>query len=202
MVLIATSAASRPRAISTRPMRGTLWRASKVYQRPPRIDLEPGAEIHRRRIRRHADVAEIAGAVARRDVHAAAERDGEVREVAAHAAPLGEAARGAARGVGVLIVELDVRVDEIADRLHPAPSPAACRRTAPRPCPSSGRSRSTGWRAGTPGRHGAGRPRHAARPRGRRDRACRCRRRWCRRQSAARPGGASTRTHLLPKPST
>ena len=35
-VLIAASAASRPRAISTRPMRGVLFRASKVYQRPPR----------------------------------------------------------------------------------------------------------------------------------------------------------------------
>jgi hypothetical protein len=36
VVLIATSAASRPRAISTRPMRGMLWRASNVYHRPPR----------------------------------------------------------------------------------------------------------------------------------------------------------------------
>ena len=36
VLLIATSAASRPRAISTRPIRGTLLRASKVYQRPPR----------------------------------------------------------------------------------------------------------------------------------------------------------------------
>jgi hypothetical protein len=36
VVLIATSAASRPRAIITRPMRGTLWRASKVCQWPPR----------------------------------------------------------------------------------------------------------------------------------------------------------------------
>ena len=54
------------------------------------IDLEPGAEIHRLRLGRHADVAEIAGAVARRDVHAAAQRDREVREVAAHAAALDE----------------------------------------------------------------------------------------------------------------
>ena len=69
-------------------MRGMLWRASKVYQLPDEIDLEPGREIHRRVVRRHADVAEIAGAIARRDVHAAAERDREMREVAAHAAPL------------------------------------------------------------------------------------------------------------------
>ena len=32
----ATSVASRPRAIRMRPMRGLLWRASKVYQLPPR----------------------------------------------------------------------------------------------------------------------------------------------------------------------
>ena len=36
VLLSATSAASRPRAISTRPMRGVLLRASKVYQRPSR----------------------------------------------------------------------------------------------------------------------------------------------------------------------
>lgn len=36
VLLIATSAASRPRAISTRPIRGTLNRASKVYQLLPR----------------------------------------------------------------------------------------------------------------------------------------------------------------------
>ena len=36
MVESATSVASRPRAITTRPMRGLLWRASNVYQRPPR----------------------------------------------------------------------------------------------------------------------------------------------------------------------
>ena len=35
-VTIATSVASRPRAIRMRPMRGVLWRASNVYQRPPR----------------------------------------------------------------------------------------------------------------------------------------------------------------------
>ena len=35
VLLIATSVASRPRAISTRPIRGTLFRASNVCQRPP-----------------------------------------------------------------------------------------------------------------------------------------------------------------------
>ena len=35
-VEIATSVASRPRAIRMRPIRGMLCRASNVYQRPPR----------------------------------------------------------------------------------------------------------------------------------------------------------------------
>ena len=34
-MVIGTSQASRPRAMTTRPMRGVLWRASKVIQRPP-----------------------------------------------------------------------------------------------------------------------------------------------------------------------
>ena len=35
-VVIATSTASRPRVIRTRPMRGVLWRGSNICQRPPR----------------------------------------------------------------------------------------------------------------------------------------------------------------------
>ena len=68
-------AASRPRAISTRPIRGMLLRAIERVPAPAEIGLEPGGEIHRAVRRRDADVAEIAGAVARRNVHAAAERD-------------------------------------------------------------------------------------------------------------------------------
>src|SRR3712207_4130539 len=54
------------------------------------IDLEPGAEIHRSVDRPHADIAEIARAVAGRDVHAAAEGNGEMSEIAADAVPLHE----------------------------------------------------------------------------------------------------------------
>src|SRR3977135_153363 len=35
-VVMAQSVASRPVAIKTRPMRGMLWRASRVHQRSPR----------------------------------------------------------------------------------------------------------------------------------------------------------------------
>src|SRR5271157_3720585 len=84
--------------------------------------LEPGAEIHRRWVRRHADVAEISVAVARRDVHAAAERDRKMREIAAYAAAFGIGFIRGARRTGALVAEGDVAVDEIADRLHPRPA--------------------------------------------------------------------------------
>ena len=86
------------------------------------IDFEPGAEIHRGILGRHADVAEIAGAVARRNVHAAAQRDGEVGEVPANAAPL---VMGIPRRSGparVLVTEPHAVVDVIADRLNQRPS--------------------------------------------------------------------------------
>src|ERR1700744_4251987 len=85
-------------------------------------DLEPGAEVHRIRHRRDADVAEIARAIARGDVHAAAQRDRQVREVAADAGPLAEAVQRGARGARGLVVELQVVVDEVADRLHASPA--------------------------------------------------------------------------------
>ena len=82
----ATSAASRPRAISIRPIRGIVPRVEGI---PTALQkhLEPGTEIHRVGNRRHADITEIAGAVARRDIHAAAQCDREMGKVAAHAEP-------------------------------------------------------------------------------------------------------------------
>ena len=48
-------------------------------------DFEPGVEIHRSGIRRYADVAKIPIAITRRDVEATAQRDRQMREVAADA---------------------------------------------------------------------------------------------------------------------
>src|SRR5579863_3995261 len=55
---------------------------TRVFHVPPpsEKDLEPGAEIHRIDVDRNADVAEIAGAVAGGNVHAAAKRDGKMGE--------------------------------------------------------------------------------------------------------------------------
>src|SRR5271154_372382 len=52
---------------------------------PSEKDLEPGAEIHGINIDRNSDVAEIACAVARGNVHASAKRDREMGEVPADA---------------------------------------------------------------------------------------------------------------------
>src|SRR6185437_16119438 len=66
-------------------MLGTMLRGSKVYQRAAEIGLEPAGEVHRDRGRRDADVAKIARAIARRNVHATAECDRRVGIVAANA---------------------------------------------------------------------------------------------------------------------
>jgi hypothetical protein len=58
-----------------RPMRGWLWRASIVYQRPAR-KASNQALNHGIGINRNADVAEIASAIPRGNVHAAAKRYG------------------------------------------------------------------------------------------------------------------------------
>ena len=104
--------ARRPRPITMRPIRGWLWRASIEK------DLEPGAEVHGVDIDRHANVSEIARAIASRDVHAAAERDGQMGEVAAHAYAFLHRVAGATCRPRVGITELDFRVNEVANRLH------------------------------------------------------------------------------------
>src|SRR4029434_2401324 len=87
-----------------------------------KVGLEPGGEIHRAIGRRHADVAQVAGAVTCGDVHAATEGDGEVRVITANAGPLLESLPGRLAGARVLVAKCDIPVDEIADRLDASPS--------------------------------------------------------------------------------
>jgi hypothetical protein len=56
---------------------------TRIEGEPPaiQIDLEPGGKIRRRGIDGDADIAETAGALARRNVHAAAQRHREMGEV-------------------------------------------------------------------------------------------------------------------------
>src|SRR6185295_19649373 len=64
----------------------------------------------------------IAGAIARRDIHAAAERDGERGIVAADALAFLISLPRRLAGARMLISERDMTVHEIADRLDPRPA--------------------------------------------------------------------------------
>src|SRR6202034_3071877 len=68
------------------------------------------------------NVAEIPRAVARGNVHAATERDGEVSEIAADADALAHRIAGAARGARLWITEPEMRVNEVAYRLRAPPA--------------------------------------------------------------------------------
>jgi hypothetical protein len=56
VVLMAQSAASRPRALKTRPIRGVLWRSIECVPTASNKRFEPSAEVHWCRIWRHPDV--------------------------------------------------------------------------------------------------------------------------------------------------
>jgi hypothetical protein len=98
------------------------WAASsgirKCVPAAAEIGFEPSAEIHWGIVERHADIAEVAGAVARRNVHAAAQRDREVSEVPAHAASLVMNILRRLGRAGVGVAENDAIVDIVADRIH------------------------------------------------------------------------------------
>src|ERR1700722_18107661 len=98
---------------------------TRIYGVPTAIekDFGPAAEIHGIGIDRNADVAEIAGAIARGNVHAPAERDGEVREVAAYTNAFVHGIARAAGGTRIGITEPDLCVHEIANRLHALAAP-------------------------------------------------------------------------------
>jgi hypothetical protein len=83
VVTIATSKASRPRAHQYATNTRLVVAGIKGVPAVTEIGFELVAEIHRTIVGRHADVLQIAGAVARRNIHAAAQRDGKVGKIAA-----------------------------------------------------------------------------------------------------------------------
>ncbi len=85
------------------------------------MHFEPGAKIHRRIVERHSDVAEIAGAVACRNIHVSAKRDSKVGKITAHTAPLGIGIPGCLGRARVLIAERYALVNVVADRLNQQP---------------------------------------------------------------------------------
>ena len=85
-------------------------------------NFKPRAEIHRFWIYRHPDIAQIAGAIARRDIHTPTERNGEVSKVPANADAL---FMGFPRGpiiLGVTVAKLDAIVGVLANGLSPRPA--------------------------------------------------------------------------------
>src|ERR1700751_4110001 len=96
----------------------------RVESVPPSAEkhLEPGAEIHRSRVSRHTDVSEIAGAVASRNIHAAAQRHSKMSEIAAHADTFLMTFGSRAVATRMVIAERDPVMHIVANRLHALPA--------------------------------------------------------------------------------
>ena len=84
--------------------------------------LIPCAKVHGGRIGRDADIAKIARAVPRRDVHAAGKRDGKVGEIPADTAAFLMTLRGGAVPPCVVVAELHTVVGVVTDRLRSLPT--------------------------------------------------------------------------------
>src|SRR6202030_1003147 len=95
------------------------------------ISLEPCGEVHRTVGRECPHVAEIAGAVARGNVHGAAECNSEMRVIATDASPVVERFPGSSCGAGMLIAKRDMVMHEITDCLNPAPTRWSLAKQAP-----------------------------------------------------------------------
>ena len=89
---------------------------------PAQIYLKPRAEIHRKRHWRNADVAQISSRIPCRDIEATTEGDREVRKIPANPGAVLKSLACRAIRPGLLIVELDVLMDEITNRLNPRPT--------------------------------------------------------------------------------
>src|SRR5713101_9647045 len=91
---------------------------------PPAVaqpDLHPGGEIHRLRYRRNVDVGQVAEHVASGDAHRSAEGYREVREISTDSGAIVEDVEGGRQRVARAVLELEVVVDPVAERLHARP---------------------------------------------------------------------------------
>src|SRR5438552_18507016 len=95
------------------------------------IDFDPRREIFRRVRRRKAVVGNVTGAIARRDVQAAAESNRQMCVVAANAVALHVRFERSSGGARVLVAEGQMVVYEIADGLHPRPAERRMSEQAP-----------------------------------------------------------------------
>ena len=88
----------------------------------PEIDLHPGRKVHGRVRRGEPDIADISRAISCGDVEAPAERDREVGEVPANAAPLLVGLRCGARRTGIFVAEYEMVMDKVANGLNARPA--------------------------------------------------------------------------------
>ena len=165
------------------------------------VGLEPRGKIHRPIRRRDPDVAEVAGAIPGRNVHAAAEGDRQMRVVAADALALFERLPRGSRRSGVLVVERDVAMDVVADRLHASGAGGRSAEQIPRDAGQAGRSRSIGCRVERRANPREGPPLRAAPRTSQSGRAGPCRSAIESAESRSRPAGATIRLHQFPNPS-
>ena len=86
------------------------------------VNLHPGAKVHRIRRRGNADIAEIAGDIASRNVQTAAKRDSQVRKIPTHTNALAKGLQSRAIGSRLVIVEFDMLMNEITDCLDTLPA--------------------------------------------------------------------------------
>lgn len=101
---------------------GNIVSGVKSVPAVPKEDLKPGAKIHRRRVGRNPDIPQIACAVSRRDVHAAAQSDCKMCKVPANTPPGFVGLPCGFRGISVLVTELKMLVHVVANRLDQRPS--------------------------------------------------------------------------------
>src|SRR5262245_17489162 len=86
------------------------------------MHLEPGPEVHRRRVARDSHIAEIGGAVPRWDVHAAAEGNWKMGKVPAHTEAFEVSFQRGSCGTGMLVAEKEMPMDMVADGLDARPA--------------------------------------------------------------------------------
>jgi len=94
----------------------------KGMPRTAEIGFEPSREIHWRVRDRHANIAQIARAVPRRDVHAATKRDCQVSEVPADAGAIAVSLPRRPGAARMFVAKRNVVVNVITDGLNPAPA--------------------------------------------------------------------------------
>src|ERR1700751_368841 len=89
---------------------------------PLQVNLKPSTKVHRIRDGRHSYVPQIAGCVLGWNIQAPAERNCQVREVSPNPDLLPKSFECSTIGTSLLIIEAEMAMDKVANRLNPFPS--------------------------------------------------------------------------------